>query len=113
MKRNHKIVNFSVAIFFLLAILSQSFHQISHVTHHENEHEISHTQNKPHLESFEYCQLCDFIISPTPEIPHSTIEFSHNFELNLETEFYWINLLFQLDTQNQKQLRAPPTLIIA
>lgn len=114
MKSNRKIANLSVAILFLLTILSQSFHQITHKSHHEIEHGTDHhAQNNLDVGDFEHCQLCDFIISSTPEISNSIIEFPNNYELYLETQFYWIETLFHLSTQNQKQLRAPPVLIIA
>lgn len=112
MSRQQSILRLLTANLFLLALLSQSVHQIRHLSHHaideQQFHQHENCHHAGHITEKNHCEFCDFTFSPTVEF---TVQFIDvpvlsdeiNPSANVEIPQHFISQYVI-----HKKLRGPP-----
>ncbi|GEM_PF-1678895 len=112
MNNSKSILRILTANLFLLALLTQSIHQVEHFTHRHIEeqqfHEHENCHHAGHITTTNHCEFCDYTHSPTVEL---TIEFLDvpvllskiNDTINVELHQHFVSQYII-----HKKLRGPP-----
>lgn len=111
MSIKRQIGAFFSATVFMLTLLMQPIHQLSHLSHHDHSDHSNHSHENSNSQSVQHetlCSFCDFTLPLTTDFsltqfelnpPKSEFRSISSFEL---IEFYTSEVL------GVKQLRAPP-----
>lgn len=108
MRIKRQIGAFFSATVFMLTLLMQPIHQLSHLTHHDHSDHAHENSNPQSVQHETLCSLCDFTL------PFTTDFSLTSFELNPPKSELYAILSFGLikiytsEVVGIKQLRSPP-----
>ena len=98
---------FSAAV-FLLTLLMQPIHQLSHLSHDDHS---DHSHENSHPESVQHetlCSLCDFTLPLTTEFSITQFELKILKSETFSVQSFEIIQIYTSEVLGFKQLRAPP-----
>lgn len=101
---------FSAAI-FLLTLLMQPIHQLSHLSNHDHSNHSHETSNSESVQHESVCFLCDFTIPPISDFSLNQFELSISKTETFSVVSFELNQIYISEVLGIKQLRAPPVFV--
>ena len=108
MKKNRNHLYLFTAIVFLLLIQLKPIHNFSHLFDSTHSTSIESNDNNENFSAIDYCEICDYNLSPTLEvIAYNDLKFIFS-EFDIQLILSKTNSFHSKYYSKNKQLRAPP-----
>lgn len=108
MKKNQNHLYLFTAIVFLLLIQLKPIHNFSHLFDSTHSTSIESNDNNENFSAIDYCEICDYNLSPTLEVIVYNDSKAIFSEFDIKLILSKTNSFYSKYYSKNKQLRAPP-----
>lgn len=108
MSNKRKIGAFFSAILFLLTLVMQPVHQLSHFAHDKHSAHSHESSNPESVQHETLCSLCDFTLPLTTDFSLNQFELEIPKSETFSVPNFEITQIYTSEVLRFKQLRAPP-----